>query len=167
MFPFSIPPKPAGVHPRSHFRRIVWECLIGGKFPIKGKDGIKVEFLNGIYWISGILRSGGNLGWFWKKGERLYSPLTRGTEENQIVKILATDTMVTDGIACAGAVTQKAMPGKWVATQPVPKLKDDGTDNPLHIPQFYTSKDPDNAGVFWELVTPSNVCVDGSEETEV
>jgi len=103
-------------------------------------------------------------GWFWIKGKRKYNPTVDSYKESQIVKILNDDDVVVTGLVCTGsAIPVKATPGKWVALQAVPVLKNDGTDNPAMIPQLPmpAGTDPDNAGNYWEFISPATVCVGG------
>lgn len=103
-------------------------------------------------------------GWFWIKGKRKYNPTVDGYKESQIVKILSSDAMVTTGLVCTGsAVPVKATPGKWVALQAVPVLVA-GSANPAMIPQLPMpggDSDPDNAGNYWEFISPATLCVGG------
>ena len=106
-------------------------------------------------------------GWYWEEGSRLYGdPTANSYSENQVVKVLETNTTVTTGIVCAGSATAvMATAGKWVCLQDVPALKNDGTDNPAyipHLPAVSGSLDPDNAGNYWEFLTPSSICVNGT-----
>jgi len=112
----------------------------------------------------------GNAGWYWESDKRLYgNPTVNSYTENQVVKILETDAIVTTGIVCTGSVTPvMATAGKWVCLQDVPVLKNDGTDNPAYIPSLPAvsgSLDPDNSGNYWEFLTPSSICVNGSTVT--
>lgn len=109
-------------------------------------------------------------GWYWEEGSRLYGdPTANSYSKNQVVKILETDSIVTTGIVCAGSATAvMATAGKWVCLQDVPALKNDGTDNPAyipHLPAVSGSLDPDNAGNYWEFLTPSSICVNGATIT--
>lgn len=106
-------------------------------------------------------------GWYWEEGSRLYgNPTANSYSENQVVKILETDSIVTTGIVCAGSGTAvMATAGKWVCLQDVPALKNDGTDLAAyipHLPAVSGSLDPDNAGNYWEFLTPSSICVNGT-----
>lgn len=162
----GIPKLPSGQTPKFFFMRCLWFAIWGGKFPFQDTDTVKCIFENGYYGFKAAPQNnGGGSGWFWRKGSRLYGdPAKNSYQENQVVKILETDSIVTAGIVCAGSATPvKAQPGKWVATRNVKSLKNDGTDNPAlipQIPQLSGSLDPDNAGNFWELITPSSVCLD-------
>jgi hypothetical protein len=114
---------------------------------------------NGLF-IRGL---GDSNGWFWIKGKRLYKPTEYGSAVDQIQKVLEDQAEVETGIVCAGSDTPvKATPGKFVALKTVPKLKNDGTDNPNWIPQLPMpgGTDPDNVLNFWEWIGPSSVCVD-------
>lgn len=165
------PKRPHGDSPWALAAQAEWDLLFGTEsiFADNNASGCPLKIWKnseGKYELSlKIPPQNSTKGWFWISGKRKYAPLTNSYIENQIVKILPTDSIVTTGIVCAGGITIKATPGKWVATQFVPKLKNDGTDNPAYIPQLPLPSgdyDPDNAANFWELVTPSDLCVDGS-----
>jgi hypothetical protein len=110
---------------------------------------------------------GGTSGWYWESGSRLYGdPTVNSYSENQVVKILESDSIVTTGIVCEGSSTPvTAVAGKWVCVQDVPVLLNNGHDNPAYIPTLPIvsgSGDPDNSNNYWELITPSNICVNGA-----
>ena len=115
---------------------------------------------------------GGVSGWFWTDGKKLYGdPTANSYTKNQIVKILESDAIVTTGIVCAGSATAvKATPGKWVCLKNVPTLSatEPTGNNPAYIPAIPAvsgSLDPDNAGNYWEFLTPSSICVNGATIT--
>jgi len=108
-------------------------------------------------------------GWYWNDNQKLYGdPTVNNYSKNQVVKILETDSIVTTGIVCAGSATAvKATAGKWVCLQDVPTLSatDSTNNNPAYIPAIPAvsgSLNPDNAGNYWEFLTPSSICVNGA-----
>jgi|GEM_PF-5010454 len=162
------PQLPSGNSPRMFFARCVWWALWGGRFPFASSDTVTVEYTNGHYSFKAKPASSGSAaGWMWVDKKKLYGdPTVNSYVKNQVVKLLDTDFAVATGYVCAGSASHiTATAGKWVCLQAVPKLKNDGTDNPAYIPQIPAvsgSLDPDNAGNYWELITPSSLCVAGS-----
>ena len=120
-----------------------------------------------------VIGGGGGVsvsGWYWEEGSRLYGdPTANSYSKNQVVKVLETDAIVTTGIVCVGSGTPvMATAGKWVCLQDVPILKNDKTDLAAyipHLPAVSGSLDPDNAGNYWEFLTPSSICVNGTTVT--
>lgn len=165
------PVKPDGDTPFALFVKWIWDLLANGKFPIRGVGGIKVQYTEGYYQISGGGGSqAGVSGWMWVDGKKLYGdPTVNSYKKNQVVKILESDSIVTTGIVCLGSFSAtKAVAGKWVCLQDVPVLLNDGTDDPAYIPTVPAdsgSLDPDNTGNYWEFITPSSICAGGSTVT--
>lgn len=48
----SVPLKPDGDSAFAVFCRWVWDLLAGGKFPITGAGGARVEYINGVYVVT-------------------------------------------------------------------------------------------------------------------
>lgn len=122
--------------------------------------------------ILGGAQAATTTGWFWTESKRLYGdPTANSYKKNQVVKILETDSIVTTGIVCAGSATAvKATAGKWICLQDVPTISatDPTNNNPAYIPAIPAvsgSLDPDNAGNYWEFLTPSSICVNGATTT--
>ena len=66
------PVKPDGDTPFALFVKWIWDLLANGKFPIRGVGGIKVQYTEGYYQISGGSGAAGAAGSFAIRGE--YSP---------------------------------------------------------------------------------------------